>query len=66
VSGKDRRKDMVDEHFQRLYREGRGELNGALDAGFRILGKRIMAAFHSLHRIAWESPWAPAKRTEFN
>ena len=57
---------MVDEHFQRLYREGRGELNGALDAGFRILGKRIMAAFHSLHRIAWESPWAPAKRTEFN
>jgi hypothetical protein len=57
---------MVDEHFHRLYREGRGELNGALNSGFHTLGARIMAAFHALHRIAWESPWAPAERAKCN
>jgi hypothetical protein len=34
---------MVDEHFNKLYREGSGELNRAVDSGIRALGASIMA-----------------------
>jgi len=57
---------MVDEHFHRLYRESSSELNRTLDYGIRALGASIMAAFQSLHRIAWESPWASADRAKCN
>ena len=57
---------MVDETLDRLYREGRGELNRAIDSGFRALGREIMVAMQSLHRIAWESPWASADRAKCN
>lgn len=57
---------MVDEHFDRLYREGRGELNRAIDSGFRAAARQIMAAFETLHRIEWEAPWAAAKRAKCN
>ncbi|HEU5068273.1 MAG TPA: hypothetical protein VFT61_08825 [Sphingomicrobium sp.] len=57
---------MVDEHFNKLYREGSGELNRAVDSGIRALGAGIMAAFQSLHRIAWDSPWTSADRAKCN
>jgi hypothetical protein len=66
LSGYDRRKEMVDEHFNKLYREGSGELNRAVDSGIRALGASIMAAFQSLHRIAWDSPWTSADRAKCN
>lgn len=51
---------MVDETFDRLYLEGRGELHKAIESGFRALGCEIMAAFRTLHRIEWEAPWGTA------
>lgn len=48
---------MVDETLDRLYRENRSELNLAIDSGLRTLGKQMMVAFQSLHRIVWDSPW---------
>jgi hypothetical protein len=57
---------MVDEHFNKLYRESSDELNRAIDSGIRALGASIMAAFQSLHRIAWESPWASTDRAKCN
>lgn len=57
---------MVDETFDRLYREGSGELNRAIDSGLRRLGTEIMAAFRTLHRIEWEAPWAAPKRPKCN
>jgi hypothetical protein len=57
---------MVDETLDRLYLESRGELNRAIDSGFRIFGGQIMAAFRTLHRIAWDSPWASADRAKCN
>jgi len=57
---------MVDEHFNKLYREGSGELNRAVDSGIRALGASIMAAFQSLHRIAWDSPWTSADPAKCN
>ena len=57
---------MVDEHFDRLYREGSGELNRGIDSGLRTLTSEIRTAFQTLHRINWEAPWSAVKGTRFN
>jgi hypothetical protein len=57
---------MVDEIFDRAYRESRGELNAALTSGFSSFGRTIMAAFEALHRISWQSPWAAPAQTRSN
>jgi hypothetical protein len=48
---------MVDEIYDRTYRESRGELNAALIGGFANIGKLIGDSFKVLHRIEWSAPW---------
>jgi hypothetical protein len=57
---------MVDETFDRLYREGRGELNRAISSGFRNIGGTLGIALEALHRIEWNAPWAPRSRAKCN
>jgi len=48
---------MVDEIYDRAYRESRGELNAALIGGIANFGKLISDSFKVLHRIEWSAPW---------
>ena len=48
---------MVDEIFDRAYRESRGELNASLGAALAALGRLIGESFSVLHRIEWSAPW---------
>jgi len=57
---------MVDETLDRLYLESRGELNRAIDSGFRTLGTTMLAGFKTLHRIQWTAPWASVEREKCN
>jgi len=54
---------MVDEIFDRHYREGRGELNAGIDRALKRLGNAIGNAFDVLNRIEYNAPWAPARRS---
>ena len=53
---------MVDEIFDRHYREGRAELNASIDRALKRLSKAIGNAFNVLNRIEYNAPWAPARR----
>ena len=54
---------MVDELYDRHYREGRAELNAAMAGMFARLGKAVGNAFNVLNRIEYSAPWtAKAKR----
>jgi hypothetical protein len=57
---------MVDETFDRLYREGRGDLNRAIGSGLRNIGGTVILALETLHRIEWNAPWAPRDRAKCN
>lgn len=57
---------MVDETFDRLYRESRGELNRAIASGIRNISAAVMVAFDALHRIEWNAPWAQQSRAKCN
>jgi len=48
---------MVDEIYDRAYRDSRGELNAALASGLANLGKLVGDSFKVLHRIEWSAPW---------
>jgi len=54
---------MVDEIFDRHYRDARSELNAGLARAFSRLGKAITNAFNVLNRIEYSAPWAPGKKT---
>ena len=54
---------MVDEIFDRHYREGRAELNASIDRAFKQFGNSISNAFNVLNRIEYNAPWAPLKKT---
>ena len=49
---------MIDEIYDRHYREARGELNAAVARGLSGLGKTIRDAFEVLVRIEYSAPWA--------
>jgi hypothetical protein len=49
---------MIDEIYDRHYREARSELNAALAHGFGRLGSAIHDAFEVLVRIEYSAPWA--------
>jgi len=49
---------MVDEIYDRHYREARGELNAAIGAGLGRLGNAIHDAFEVLVGIEYSAPWA--------
>ncbi len=58
---------MVDEFFDRAYRENRAELNAALAGSIASLGRMIGDSFKVLHRIEWSAPWEQkAKRVRAN
>ena len=52
---------MIDEIYDRHYREARGELNRAAAHGINRLGRAIHDAFEVLVGIEYSAPWA-AKR----
>jgi hypothetical protein len=54
---------MVDEIFDRHYREGRAELNASIDQAFKRFGSAIGNAFNVLQRIEYDAPWTPRKKT---
>jgi hypothetical protein len=49
---------MVDEIYDRHYREGRGELNRAAAHSLSRLGRAIHDAFEVLVGIEYSAPWA--------
>jgi hypothetical protein len=49
---------MIDEIYDRHYREGRGELNAAAAQSLGRLGKAIHDAFEVLVGIEYSAPWA--------
>ena len=58
---------MVDEIYDRLYQDSRGELNASINAAISRLRKAVGNAFNVLQRIEYDSPWtAKAKRVRCN
>jgi hypothetical protein len=54
---------MVDEIFDRAYRESRAELNANLATAFAGIGRTLGDSFRALHRIEWSAPWNAADKT---
>ena len=48
---------MVDEIYDRAYRDSRAELNASLAAVFADIGRTLGESFRVLHRIEWSAPW---------
>jgi hypothetical protein len=48
---------MVDEMFDRAYRDSRAELNAGLAGMFADIGRALGESFKVLHRIEWSAPW---------
>jgi hypothetical protein len=58
---------MVDEIYDRHYREGRDQLNAALTGLFRRFGSAFGNAFKVLNRIEYTAPWGTkSKRARSN
>jgi hypothetical protein len=53
---------MVDEIYDRHYREGRAELNAAFLGLFSRFGRAFGNAFEVLNRIEYSAPWAAKHR----
>jgi hypothetical protein len=53
---------MVDEIYDRHYREGRTELNATLLGGFSRFSEAFGNAFKVLNRIEYSAPWAAKPR----
>jgi hypothetical protein len=53
---------MVDELYDRHYREGRHELNAAILGIASRFGKAFGNAFAVLNRIEYSAPWAAKPR----
>lgn len=50
--------NMIDEIYDRHYREGRGELNAAAARSLGRFGQAIHEAFEVLVGIEYSAPWA--------
>ncbi|HEY6661820.1 MAG TPA: hypothetical protein VIZ66_02750 [Sphingomicrobium sp.] len=48
---------MIDEIFDRAYRDSRADLNASLLGAVNSIGKAIGDSFKVLHRIEWSAPW---------
>ncbi|HEX5237032.1 MAG TPA: hypothetical protein VFW39_01025 [Sphingomicrobium sp.] len=53
---------MIDEIYDRNYRDGRVPLNSAIAGGFVRLGRAVANAFAVLNRIEYSEPWAAKPR----
>lgn len=49
---------MVDEIFDRAYRESRSELNRSVEQVFSTIGRELGKSFKALHQFEWSAPWA--------
>ncbi len=54
---------MVDEIFDRAYRDSRAELNASLAGAFAGIGRTLGDSLKALHRIEWNAPWNAAEKT---
>jgi hypothetical protein len=54
---------MIDEIFDRQYREGRAELNASIGQAISRLRSSVRNAFNVLNRIEYNAPWASHKKT---
>ena len=52
---------MIDELYDRAYRDSRADVNASLAGIFSGVGKAIDDSFQVLHRIEWSAPWEPKK-----
>ncbi|HKC03666.1 MAG TPA: hypothetical protein VKC17_10225 [Sphingomicrobium sp.] len=58
---------MVDEIFDRAYRDSRAALNAGLVSVFAGIGRTLGESFKVLHRIEWSAPWEQKnKRAKLN
>jgi hypothetical protein len=48
---------MVDEIFDRAYRDSRAQLNASLASGVARLFRSLGNSFNVLLRIEWSAPW---------
>jgi hypothetical protein len=53
---------MVDEIYDRAYRDSRAELNASLVGVFADIGRALGESFKVLHRIEWSAPWEQASK----
>jgi hypothetical protein len=53
---------MIDEIYDRQYRESRNELNAAILHAVRSFGHAVSNAFAVLNRIEYSAPWAAKTR----
>jgi hypothetical protein len=53
---------MIDQMFDRAYREARTELNGGIQRALTQLSRTVGDGLEALHRLEWNAPWhAPSK-----
>jgi hypothetical protein len=53
---------MIDEIFDRAYRDSRAQLNASLAGLFAGIGRTLGDSFRVLHRIEWSAPWKQAEK----
>lgn len=53
---------MIDEIFDRSYRQARSPLNSSLFDGIAAIGRKLNDSFEVLHRIEWSAPWESKSR----
>ena len=53
---------MIDEIFDRAYRDSRAELNASLASAIGGIFRSLGDSFKVLHRIEWSAPWQQADK----
>jgi hypothetical protein len=48
---------MMDEMFDRAYRQGRTELNAGIQRALTQLSRTVGDGLEALHRFEWSAPW---------
>ena len=54
---------MIDEIYDRAYRQGRAQFNAAAASGLGRFGQAIRDAFEVLVGIEYEEPWAAKRKS---
>ena len=49
---------MVDEIYDRMYREGRAELHAGMERFFGVIGREVGKSLKAIHQFEWSAPWA--------
>ena len=54
---------MNDQIFDRIYQNGRADLNNGVDQLLHRIGRSVTGAFDAMHRVQFAAPWAKRRRT---